>query len=140
MNYHKALASELLKASEICCHETEEEGGLVLIRKDEYKFVPVENIYKGTPTAVGLYETEQSDFTDKVFPLLKECWKFYASFHTHPSFSPTPSNLDLTVLFQGFKHNYIYAPRLTEFSYTTWSDNKSQTTSYFNRKALYVLQ
>lgn len=140
MNYmSKALASELLKAAEICKHRVEEEGGLILNRGDEFVFVPVQNIYKGTPTAAGLYETEQSDFTGKVFPLLKEGWKFYASFHTHPSFSPNPSELDLNVLFQGFKHNYIYAPRPENFSYTTWGV-EGQFTQYFNRNTLYALQ
>jgi proteasome lid subunit RPN8/RPN11 len=140
MNYmSKALASELIKASEICKHRVEEEGGLILNRGDEFVFVPVQNIYKGTPTAAGLYETEQSDFTGKVFPLLKEGWKFYASFHTHPSFSPNPSGLDLNVLFQGFKHNYIYAPRPETFSYTTWGV-EGQFTQYFNRDTLYALQ
>jgi proteasome lid subunit RPN8/RPN11 len=132
MNLENNLKAVLLDAVEICKHPVEEEGGIILQRNNDYMFVYVLNIFRNTPTAAGLYETEQDMLATDVFPKLAEGWRFYASFHTHPSFSPTPSNLDLTALFQGFKHNFIYAPKLNEFSYTTWINNESQTTTYFN--------
>jgi proteasome lid subunit RPN8/RPN11 len=122
---NKPLFKAMLEAASACPHRREEEGGIVLAKDNEYQFVKVKNIHEGTDTAVGLYETDQAELKDRVLSKVGEGWKLFASFHTHPEFSPAPSSLDLGKLFNGFKYNVIYAPRMDMFSYSQWLGDKS---------------
>jgi len=106
----------------------EEVGGVILQRKGwkstvyytspradysrntlDFIWVPLHNQHTGTPTAHGLFEATQEEFTKKAIPLLRDGWKRYATFHTHPSFSYHPSHTDLTELFKSYHINYIYS-------------------------------
>lgn len=118
----------MLDASQKCTHAVEEEGGIIMEKEGEYEFVKIKNIYEGTDRAAGLYETDQEELSQLVFSRVCKGWKMHASFHTHPSFSPTPSNLDLDKLFHGFKYNVIYAPIHRTFSHSIWMDDVSCVT------------
>lgn len=130
------LGRVLLDASKACPLQHEEEGGIILKRKDEYQFVKVINLHRGTHTAYGLYVAEPAGFGSEVVPLLSKGWQMYASFHTHPQFSCTPSQLDHDKLFQGFKYNYIYSHRDLEFSCSDWSPSKDLYTVKINLETL----
>jgi proteasome lid subunit RPN8/RPN11 len=119
-NINRKLAHEMGKASSLCGRSPEEEGGIILEKDGEYAFVKVKNKHSGDSIAEGLYETDLEDLQKNVFPMVENGWKFYASFHTHPSFSPTPSKLDLEKLFTGFKYNVIFASQQKVFSYSEW--------------------
>lgn len=119
-NINLKLAHEIGKASSVCGQSAEEEGGIILEKDGEYQFVKVKNKNSGESIAEGLYETDIEDLQKNVFPMVKTGWKFYASFHTHPSFSATPSRLDLEKLFNGFKYNVIFASQQKVFSYSEW--------------------
>ena len=119
------LLREVLRASEECVHRYEEEGGVILENAGKYAFVKVKNKHENTQEAIALYETDLSELQEKVFLKLSEGWKMFASFHTHPSFSPTPSQLDLAKLFQGFKYNVIYAKNVDRFSFSEWIQDVS---------------
>jgi hypothetical protein len=123
----KDLWSALLSAVQVCTHASEEEGGLILKKEAQYLFVKIRNIYEGTATAIGLYETDKLELKERIFSRMGDGWQMHASFHTHPCFSATPSSTDMTYLFQGFKYNYIYAPRPKAFSITSWEGDNSQT-------------
>lgn len=116
------LAQELHRAAELCGKSSEEEGGIILSGPTEgqYEFIKLRNIYAGLQIALGLYEADDQELIDKVLSQVKTGAKMYASFHTHPSFSPTPSNLDLTKLFTSFKHNFIYATERRLYSISEW--------------------
>ena len=120
------MAAMLAGAKE-CTSTIEEEGGIILEKDGKYLFVRVRNKHEGTPRAPGLYETDLAELKDRVLNRVAEGWKFYSSFHTHPSFSPSPSSLDLSELFTGFKYNVIYSPKLDLFSFNQWVGNKSIT-------------
>jgi proteasome lid subunit RPN8/RPN11 len=122
---NKSLVLALVQASEECSHTQEEEGGLILSKDEERLFIKIKNKHKGTVQAVGLYETDLTELKDKVFSKLSEGWKMYASFHTHPSFSPSPSSLDLNSLFVGFVYNFIYSPIGQIYSLNTWLGDTS---------------
>jgi len=124
---NKALLKEVLKAGGECTHSVEEEGGIILHKDGEYYFTKVKNIHTGTEHAFGLYETDQDELRDKVLSKVAEGWKMYASFHTHPSFSPAPSSLDLAKLFQGFKYNIIFSPKTYMFSFNEWVGERTIT-------------
>jgi len=117
----------MVAAAEQCLSTIEEEGGIILEKDGEYVFVHVKNKHADTPRAPTLYETDLTELKEHVLGKVAEGWKFYASFHTHPSFSPNPSNLDLSELFTGFKYNIIYSPKLDLFSFNQWVGNKSIT-------------
>ena len=123
----RALFRTMIDAAWQCPHPIEEEGGIILSKDGDYVFAKVKNIYAGTDTAVGLYETDQRELKEHVFSRLSEGWKMFSSFHTHPSFSATPSSLDLAKLFDGFKINIIYAPKHMMFSYSQWVGEHSST-------------
>jgi proteasome lid subunit RPN8/RPN11 len=125
---NKQLWTQLLEAAEVCNHTTEEQGGLILRKDEDYLFVPIKNIYAGTYTSIGLYETDKIELKMKVFTRMSEGWRMFASFHTHPMFSATPSVTDMSYLFQGFESNYIYAPKPRVFSATIWEGDTSKTT------------
>jgi proteasome lid subunit RPN8/RPN11 len=121
----KTLVTEMLAAAKSCSHPIEEQGGIILNKDEEFLFVKVKNIYEGTGMAAGLYETDQNELSSLVLSKVSEGWKFYASFHTHPQFSPAPSSLDLGKLFQGFKQNIIFSPIMEMFSYSEWFGEQS---------------
>ena len=125
---NKKLWTQVITASEACTHPLEEEGGLLLEKDGEYLFVAIKNIHAGSQTAISLYETDKLELRDKVFSKLGEGWLMSASFHTHPCFSATPSTTDMTYLFQGFKDNYVYAPKPKVFSVTSWEGDITKTT------------
>jgi len=114
------LAQELYRAAALCSKSSEEEGGLLLHRDEDFEFVKLRNIYTGSTTALGLYEAHEGDFGELIVPRVQEGWKLHGSFHTHPSFSPSPSSLDLNKLFMGFKYNYIYATERGYYSASEW--------------------
>jgi proteasome lid subunit RPN8/RPN11 len=120
----KALSAAILSATSQCSHFDEEEGGIIINKDSEYMFAKIKNIYAGTVTAYGLYETDQQELKEKVLDRVAKGWRMYASFHTHPSFSAAPSNLDITKLFQGFRYNVIFSRRNQMLSPNTWVDSK----------------
>lgn len=122
-----SLVREVLNAVALCADKVEEQGGIVLYKDNDFVFVKVKNIYENTPTAAGLYETDQDDLRDLVFSKVKDGWKFYSSFHTHPMFQATPSGLDLAKLFQGFKYNIIYSHLTSTFSFSSWENDQIYT-------------
>ena len=124
----ESFLKAVLKASEECTNNTEEEGGIIMEKDGVYEFVRVKNHHEGTDRAVGLYETDLEEFSQLVFSKVCKSWKMHASFHTHPGFSPTPSSLDLDKLFQGFKYNVIYSPAHRTFSYSQWIEDNSYVT------------
>lgn len=124
----ESFLKAVLKASEECTNNTEEEGGIIMEKDGVYEFVRVRNHYEGTDRAVSLYETDQDEFSQLVFSRVCKSWKMHASFHTHPGFSPTPSSLDLDKLFQGFRYNVIYSPAHRTFSYSQWIGDDSYVT------------
>jgi proteasome lid subunit RPN8/RPN11 len=118
---NNSFAQEMIRAASICGRSIEEEGGIIMTHGTEAEFVKIRSIHVGTTTAHGLYEADKSDFGQIITPMVRDGWKITASFHTHPAFSATPSNLDLNVLFRGFKHNVIYATERNVFSYSVWT-------------------
>lgn len=123
----KPFMVAMLAAVEACKHPVDEEGGIILAKEGECVFVKVKNVYAGSDAAAGLYETDQTELQEKVLTKVVDGWKFHASFHTHPQWMPNPSRLDMEKLFQGFKHNVIFAPTTNMFSYTRWIDEKHST-------------
>jgi len=114
----------ILAAQQECTHPSEEEGGIILEKNNEFKFIKVINEHKGTPTAIGLYAANQKEIAALVLPnVIKDQWKFYASFHTHPRFSATPSMIDHKYLFEGFRYNIIYSIVDQTFSFNSWTEN-----------------
>jgi proteasome lid subunit RPN8/RPN11 len=114
-----------MQASEECKNRSEEEGGVILNKDDYFEFIKIKNAHADTSVAFGLYETDLSELSMRVFPKIAEGWKMYASFHTHPTFSPVPSSIDMTKLFQGFKYNIIFSPIKDMFSYSFWNNEES---------------
>lgn len=134
------LSEAMLTASERCNHPIDEEGGLILNLADDYCFIFINNIHAATPQAVGLYEADADVFAANVLPKLQRGWKMFSSFHTHPRFSADPSSLDFAKLFQGFRHNIIYAPLYDSepgtFSITEWIKDTPHTTKITKRELL----
>lgn len=134
------LSEAMLTASERCNHPVDEEGGLILNRDDDYCFVFINNIHAATSRAVGLYEADTGMFATSVLPKLQSGWRMFSSFHTHPRFSADPSSLDFAKLFQGFRHNIIYAPlhdsEPETFSITEWINDTPNTTKITKRELL----
>jgi proteasome lid subunit RPN8/RPN11 len=123
--FNTRLGRVLLGAAMECRKDYEEEGGILLTKQSkDFIFVKVRNLHEGEPTAYGLYVADPHAFGSKVIPMLGKGWEMYGSFHTHPQFSPLPSQLDYDKLFQGFKYNYIYSHRDREFSCSDWSYRK----------------
>jgi proteasome lid subunit RPN8/RPN11 len=131
-----AFMQAMLEAAEMCSDDSDESGGIILEKdRKDYRFVKLKSKYQGKPEGPALYEVCDEDLKNLVFPEISKGWRFFASFHTHPSFSATPSSIDLTTLFRGFKHNVIYSIATDTFSYSTWEDKKSVCT-YIPRKKL----
>jgi hypothetical protein len=121
---NKDYLEAISKAVESCTLPYEEEGGIILEKDGSFLYVRVKNIHENTPTASGLYETDAGELTDKVISKVQTGWKFHSSFHTHPTFSPTPSGIDRHELFKSFKFNVIYSPKQDLFSFNEWIENK----------------
>jgi len=132
------LMETMLEAADSCTDPVEEQGGIILSKNNEYCFVKVKNIHAGTSVAAGLYETDQQELREHVFSKMGEGWKFHASFHTHPQWSPVPSSLDLEKLFQGFKYNVIFAPKPATFCYAEWVEDRC-VMQYIPKKTLQSL-
>lgn len=114
------LAEQVYRAAVLCGQSNEEEGGIILKKDADFLFHKIKNIYTGSNTAIGLYEADEFEFKNLIVPEIAKGWKMYGSFHTHPSFSATPSSLDMSKLFLGFKHNFIYATERNIFSSSVW--------------------
>lgn len=123
----ESFLKAMISASLECTSTKEEEGGIIMEKDALYEFVRVKNVYEGTDRASGLYETDQEELSQLIFSRVCKGWKMHASFHTHPSFSPAPSSLDLDKLFQGFRYNIIWAPTHRTFSYSLWIEEDSHT-------------
>ena len=132
-----SLANQLIRAADECTNIKEEEGGIILERDGDYKFIRIKNKYEGTSKAYGLYETDKEQLQELLKKhVMEEGWKLYASFHTHPTFSPSPSSLDVSALFGSFKYNYIYATEKRIFSYSQWVDEERLSVLYVPRQSL----
>lgn len=107
-----SLATALEEAVQTCSkerHDVEEDGGIILCKDDMYIFFPIRNSNTGTPIAPVLYSADRDVYAKTILPMFKDGWRQYASFHTHPQFTPYPSHIDMTQLFKGFLTNYIYS-------------------------------
>ena len=133
---NKSLASALIDASNQCKFSHEEEGGVILKKTDsndddaQFKFIKVNNQMRGAPEAGGLYVACREGFGTEVCPSLAQGWVMYGSFHTHPTFSATPSWLDKDKLFRGFKYNFIFSNIEELFSCSEWSGQNNLNTIY----------
>lgn len=91
-------------------NQIEEEGGIILKKEDEYKYIKIRNNHTGTKIAWGLYEVDRQEYGNNIIPLFNGSWRNYATFHTHPNgCRPYPSLIDLTRLFKGARTNFIYS-------------------------------
>lgn len=121
------LINALTEAVKACNSPTkEEEGGVILFNKDDYRFVKLSNVNSGETLAAVLWTADRNEYAAQVIPLFKDGWKHYASFHTHPNFPPFPSGIDRFNLFPGFPVNFIYSPlykMVVEYFYPQ-ADNK----------------
>ena len=106
------LAEAELAAREQCGYTGEEQGGFIIQAEDSFEFVKVSNMNTGDPIAPVLYTADPNEFGALVHARRFETpsWRLYASFHTHPGCSTTPSSTDLRKLFCNFQRHYIYAP------------------------------
>jgi hypothetical protein len=134
---NKGLARAVATATVECGDSKEEEGGIILTNNQssgarDYKFIKVINDRRGTLSARGLYVANPEDFGKHVFPSISEGWNMYASFHTHPTFSATPSSLDEDKLFRGFKYNFIFSNSERTVSCSEWSPQNDLHTVYLN--------
>lgn len=138
--YHiDSLTESLIGAQKLCTHPDEEQGGVIIEKAGEFKFIKLKNDYEGTSTAVSLYEANRTEMADLVLPsILKGGWRLYASFHTHPRFSATPSSIDYKNIFEGFKYNIIYSNKDAMFSFTEWL-NDLTVTVYIPLKSINTL-
>jgi len=118
--------------------DLEEHGGIILHNKNtgEYLFQYLFNSNSGTPIANGLYTADRYQYTELIIPLFSKGWRQYASFHTHPSFSPRPSSIDLNQLFVGFFNNYIYSGLNKELIKYTWRDPKDPSQGINSEKII----
>lgn len=127
-----SLLTALRAAVTECENEDKEERGGVIIQKDgNYEFIALRNMKAGTPEARGLWMVHPDDFGKYVVKKLCAGWKAYGSFHTHPSFTASPSTTDLNILFKGYSTNYIYSNRdktLNKFTY--YNSPKYKTTCW----------
>ena len=113
----KNLSDTLSEAIRLC-HDSidperrvEEHGGWIVQKDDEFKFFFLRNDNAGTPQANVLFLANQQDVgKGPLTAMAKEGWKNYATFHTHPQFSVTPSSLDWNQMFQCCPYNFIYSP------------------------------
>ena len=113
------------KAADACeCVDNEEKGGVILYKDEDFKFIKLENKHKGTPTSHTLYEVNPDEFGKIMTDYVTKGWQLFSSFHTHPSFPPTPSSTDMNYLFPGYKYNTIYSKLNRVFNITVWIEDK----------------
>jgi proteasome lid subunit RPN8/RPN11 len=97
--------------------QLEEHGGWILKKGEEYKFFFLKNDNSGTVRAQMLFSANRNDVAKgPLKAIVKEGWSNYATFHTHPQFSVTPSSIDWNLLFQNSKYNFIYSPATNQLS------------------------
>lgn len=116
--------------------DLEEHGGVILHNKDtdKYLFKYLFNSNGGKPIANALYTADRYQYTEIIIPLFKNNWRQFASFHTHPQFTPQPSSIDLHQLFAGFSHNYIYSGLTKELIKYSWKDPKDRSQGLTSEK------
>lgn len=122
-----SLTKAIHRFIDTCENKLEEEGGVILKKNGEYRFIKLANTLKGTQTAIALYKVDPIEYGKLVIPLFGEGWRLYASAHIHPSFSTQYSGIDYHNLFQGFKINFIYSHRFNELSEYEWTEDKELT-------------
>ena len=117
MELNEKLKHVLLQAIHACYIDVpvptriEEHGGWILQKGDDYQFFFLKNDNSGSVRGQMLFTANGQDVAKgPVKAMMKEGWSNYATFHTHPQFSITPSSIDWNLLFQNSKHNFIYSP------------------------------
>jgi proteasome lid subunit RPN8/RPN11 len=80
---------------------------MILFGDNLMRFVPCRNSIEGRARG-GLYEPCDEDMA-KVFALIDAGWDWVASVHSHPTFSPYPSSIDLNQLFPNQRINLIWS-------------------------------
>lgn len=109
------------QAAEQCVtNNSEEEGGIILYKAEDFKFIKIENKHKGTSISHTLYEVNPEEFGTVVAQYVCDGWQLFSSFHTHPAFPPTPSSTDLNYLFPGYKYNVIYSQLNKTYNLNVW--------------------
>ena len=131
------LKTVLLLAMSQCPGLSEEEGGIILRKQEDFLFVKISNQVSGTAQARCLYVANAQEVGNKIIPLL-DSWVMYGSFHTHPTGYPaSPSMLDLRALFRGFPINIIYAPGMKQL--TSWRFLKTKESTNWECTQLHHL-
>ncbi len=131
------LEEILEQAATVCNNTTEEEGGIILHKDGDYLFVKLKNNNTGTDLARVLWTADRYEYAAQVLPLLKEGFKHYASFHTHPMFVPFPSHIDVTQLFPGFSLNFIYSQAKQQVTGWTYELTADKTAAVINNTHFY---
>ena len=127
-----SLESALTDAVALCAPPDlkEECGGVVMHKasdiptEDEYVFYMLKNIDAGTAQAETLWTADRHQYAKTIIPLFKKGWRQFASFHTHPQFLNWPSEIDINVLFPGFKWNYIFSGVTRQLARYSYSNDK----------------
>ena len=131
MNYPEALklACETSKKNMV-----EETGGIILHRAkdDDYQWVPLHNLHSGTSTARVLFAPTPEEYAEKVAMRFEDGYRTFASFHTHPTFSSSPSSIDTGTLFPNFEANFIYSLRDDELVKYLWTADCKRLIRYIH--------
>lgn len=101
--------------------DDEEDGGVILIRNGDYKWVKLKNSISGESRAKVLYVIDKyGEYVDKVISQFQHGWRLFASFHVHPQFTSQCSHIDETMLFRDFNKNIIYSGLTSETRLYQW--------------------
>ncbi len=119
----KGLACSLSEAIFNCGDGSEEQGGFLISKGNNFKFVKVENTNTGQPIAVVEYRPDLTVIGAQVFTQLDKGWGLEGSFHTHPGSCTSPSMKDLSNLFTSYPTNFIYSPQSEVLSRYQFSQN-----------------
>lgn len=133
--HNRSIVGALEAAVNECSETIEEEGGVILVKGDDYCYYKLRNQNTGTSIAPVLWTADRDEYAKNVIPAYAKGWRHYASFHTHPQFLPLPSGIDYDVLFPGFPVNYIYSPVTQEI--TQW--NVGEDLKSFKHAATYKM-
>lgn len=115
-----SLGHALQIAINACAHPEEEEGGLILQTRGDFFFIQLRNNIQGTERAHALYVVDPVEYASVILPLIDAGWTQYATFHTHPKFSPQYSSIDYTMLFQSAQRNFIYSKAFHKLVEWVW--------------------
>ncbi len=120
-----SLLTALLNAIDLLETDGEyEEGGFILKKGDDYKFVKINSIVPPTHAA-SLYIASPKEYGEKIIMAMDDGWFPDSSFHTHPNgYGSYPSITDFENLFLGFGRNYIYSPAKEELAFYQYKDSK----------------